>query len=166
MRHVPPWHTYLVYSFCQQEKSVIVIIDKVVYTHSVNGSTTILLIEDNETMRLLYKHQLVADGYSLLDAANARDGFKILQNEKIDLLLLDILLPDKNGLDLLAEIRQDIKFANLPVLLLTTLPEEVAFDKGKALNIYGYIVKDQITPEILSQRVKLTLSEISETKTN
>ena len=132
----------------------------------MNGPASILLIEDNETMRLLYKHQLVADGYNVLDAADAQDGFKILQNQKVDLLLLDILLPDKNGLDLLAEIRQDMKFANLPVLLLTTLPEEVAFDKGKALNVFGYMVKDQITPETLSQRVKLTLDEVNEAKPN
>src|SRR3990167_8615022 len=119
---------------------------------------TILIIEDNQTLRLLYKNQLEHDGYTVLAGADAGEGFKLLQLNKIDLLLLDILLPDKNGLQLLEELRKDVRFVKLPVLLLTTLPEEAGYEKGKALDIYGYLVKDQFTPEQLSQRIKVTLA--------
>lgn len=121
---------------------------------------TILIIEDNKTLQLLYRHQLTADGYNVLTADNAQDGYKLLQINQVNLLLLDVMLPGKNGLQLLEELRADVRFVKLPVLMMTTLPEEVALEKANALNIYGYLVKDQYTPEQLSQRVRVTLSEL------
>lgn len=121
---------------------------------------TICIIEDNKTLQLIYKNQLERDGYTVLAGSTAGEGYKLLQLNKVDLLLLDVLLPDKNGLQLLEELRRDVRYVKLPVLVMTTLPEEVAYEKGKALEIYGYIKKDQFTPEQLSQRVKITLSEV------
>lgn len=123
---------------------------------------TILVVEDNPTLRLLYKHQLTLAGHNVLVAETTKEAYHLLQLNKVQLILLDILLPDKNGLVFLEELRKELQFATIPVLLLTSLPEEIAYEKGKALGIYGYLVKDQVTPEQIAQRVKLTLDEIGQ----
>lgn len=120
---------------------------------------TILLVEDNQTLRLIYKNQLVHDGYTMLEAGTVKDAYEQLQNHLVDLLLLDIMLPDKSGLAFLEELRQETRFAKLPIIMLTSLPDEAAFGKSLPFGIHGYLVKDQLIPPQLSQRVKLALAE-------
>lgn len=122
---------------------------------------TILLVEDNDTLRKLYTMQLARDGLTVLEAATVKDASDHLHKTAIDLMLLDILLPDKNGLLFLEELRKDRKFANLPVIMLTQIPDEATSNKSQDLNIHGYLVKDQVTPVQISARVKLALEETS-----
>lgn len=129
-------------------------------------NATVLVVEDNKTLQMLYSYQLTQAGFTVITAETTSEALKQLQLTPIQFLLLDILLPDKNGLIFLEELRQDPRFAKLPVLVMTSLPEEVAYEKSQALGISGYLVKDQTTPEQLVQRVKLALSEATEpTKT-
>ncbi len=130
------------------------------------AKATLLIVEDNESLRSLYQTRLTQDGYLVLAAADAQEAQTLLEFYKIDLLILDIMLPDKSGLDWLSEIRAFPSYSKLPVLLLTSLSEEVGFEKSQELNIHGYLVKDQTTLEQLSQRVKLTLQETSNQKPN
>ena len=125
----------------------------------VKMNQTILLVEDNQALRLIYKNQLAHDGYTVLEAGNTQEAFSQLKTKQIALLLLDIMLPNKSGLTFLQEIRKDQHFQTLPVLMLTSLPDEVGFEQSKQLRIHGYLVKDQVTPQEVSQRIKLALTE-------
>ena len=122
---------------------------------------TILIIEDNDSLRKVYSARLELDGYQVLQATTASQAQDLLQNHLVDILLLDIMLPDKSGLDFLKNLRQNSRFATLPVIMLTQLPDELAFDKSRELFIHGYLIKDQTTLDELSQRIKLALSETS-----
>lgn len=122
---------------------------------------TVLLVEDNDTLRKIYAEQLKRDGMTLLEAASVKEATDLLHKTQVDLMLLDILLPDKNGLVFLEELRKDHKFTQLPVILLTQLPDEATSGKSQNLNIHGYLVKDQITPVQISARVKLALEEFA-----
>jgi CheY-like chemotaxis protein len=121
--------------------------------------TTILLVEDNQALRLIYKNQLVHDGYTIIEAATTKEAYELMQNHVVNLLLLDILLPDKNGLTFLEELRKESRFLNLPVIMLTSLPDEIAFEKSQKLGIHGYLVKDQVTPAQIAAHIKLALEE-------
>lgn len=125
--------------------------------------TTILLVEDNQTLRTIYRNQLTQDGFTVLEAGTVKEGYEQLQNHLVQLLLLDIMLPDKNGLTFLEELRKESRFLSLPVLMLTSLPDEIAFEKAEQLSIHGYLVKNQVTPIQISQRVKLALEETTKT---
>lgn len=120
---------------------------------------TIQLVEDNETLRAIYKDQLTRDGYTVLEAGTTQQAADQLEHNAVDLILLDIMLPDKSGLDFLKDLRLNARFLKLPVIMLTSLPDEVAFEKSQALNIHGYLVKDQTTPQQVSERIKLALQE-------
>src|SRR3989344_5448361 len=127
------------------------------------NQSTILLVEDNQALRLIYKNQLLHDGYLVLESSTVKEAQDQLQNHQIDLLLLDIMLPDKSGLTFLEDLRKESRFLQVPVIMLTSLPDEIAFTKGKTLGIHGYLVKDQVTPAQVSQRVKLALIESQKT---
>jgi two-component system response regulator (stage 0 sporulation protein F) len=97
----------------------------------------ILVVDDEEHIRLLYSEELSEAGYEVITAA---DGFKLIERieeEKPDLVVLDIKMIDYNGLDLLQEIRN--KFYNLPVILCTaydTYKEDI-----KAVAADFYVIK-------------------------
>ncbi|MCL2112110.1 MAG: response regulator transcription factor [Clostridiales bacterium] len=84
---------------------------------------TILLIEDNAKIRESNKEYLETEGYAVHAAATLTDGEIILQSEQVDLIVLDIMLPDGSGVDFCAEIR---KRHDIPVLFLTCLDEDAA----------------------------------------
>lgn len=119
----------------------------------------VLLVEDNDTLRKIYTEQLKRDGFAVSEAASTKEAGNLLHKSQVDLILLDILLPDKNGLVFLEELRKDGKFSQLPVILLTQLPDEATSGKSQNLSIHGYLVKDQITPTQISARVRLALEE-------
>ena len=113
---------------------------------------TILYIEDNPDNRLLVKRILLAEDYSLLEAKDAFDALNILQNEKPDLILMDINMPDMDGYTLTAKIKTMPGFERVPILALTA--NVMRGDKEKTLEAGcdGYIQKpidiDQFTREI------------------
>jgi len=97
----------------------------------------ILVVDDEEHIRLLYSEELSEDGYEVITAA---DGYKLaerIDKEKPDLIVLDIKMVDYNGLDLLQEIRN--KFYNMPVILCTaydTFKEDI-----KSIAADFYVIK-------------------------
>ncbi len=97
----------------------------------------ILIVDDEEHIRLLYSEELTETGYEVITAA---DGYKLIERietEKPDLVILDIKMVDYNGLDLLQEIRN--KFYNLPVILCTaydTFKEDI-----KSIAADFYVIK-------------------------
>jgi two-component system cell cycle response regulator len=82
----------------------------------------ILLVEDSSLMCQMIKHHLASD-YEVVDFATGEGGFNYLEKNRVDLLILDYLLPGKNGLDLLKELRSKGRFHHLPVLFMTACEE-------------------------------------------
>ena len=81
----------------------------------------ILVADDEEGIRILYKEELEDDGYEVRLAANGKEALELLAAFVPDLVILDIKMPDINGLDILQEIRK--KYRNLPVILSSAYPE-------------------------------------------
>jgi two-component system cell cycle response regulator DivK len=113
---------------------------------------TILYIEDNPDNRLLVKRILLADDYTLLEAKDAAEALKILEDAHPDLILMDINMPEMDGYTLTAKIKSMPGFEHTPILALTA--NVMRGDKEKTLEAGcdGYIQKpldiDQLTREI------------------
>ena len=99
----------------------------------------ILVIEDNKNQLLLLTDRLKSEGYEVVMATNGLQGADLLKKESFDLLLVDVMLPEKNGFDIVAEYRQ--RGGESPVLFVTA-KSEIA-DKVSGLRIGGddYITK-------------------------
>lgn len=82
---------------------------------------TILIIEDEAALRKILSDVLTREGFSVLTAPNGREGVLIAKESHPDLILLDLLMPEMNGMDALKKIRADAWGAKVPVIILTNL---------------------------------------------
>lgn len=117
----------------------------------------VLIIDDEEDMRDLVQIYLENSGYHCFQAASATKAYKILQNEQIDLVVLDIMMPEEDGFIVCEHIRS---FSSVPIIFLSAKGEE--WDKVKALQLGGddYIVKP-FSPGELVARIGAVLRRIS-----
>lgn len=122
-------------------------------------SKKILLIEDDKDIINLVKHYLEKEGYRTFEAADGVKGLDILKKEKVDLAILDIMLPELNGIDVLKRIKGDAKTANIPVIMLTAKGEETDKIVGLELGADDYITKP-FSPKELVARIKALLRRV------
>ena len=110
----------------------------------------ILAIEDDWTVRTVLEHTLASAGHDVDVAPAISDARKLLADRNYDMVLLDLNLPDGNGLDLLRDLRKDLGSA-VPVLVLTGLRQEEAVIRGLELGADDYVTKPFSPPELLAR---------------
>lgn len=114
----------------------------------------ILLVEDETFIADLYAHQLSKANYEVKIANDGTTGLKLLSSEPFDLLLLDIMLPGINGLEILRQWRTKNPQNNMPVILLTNLGQDAVIKEGFTLGAQGYLIKASYTPEQIVAEIK------------
>ena len=116
---------------------------------------TILIIEDDNFLQGLEATKLKKEGYDILNASNGEEALKIVEEKKkIDLILLDLLLPGVDGYMVLEEIRQEKTFLTIPVIVFSNLSEEKDIKRATKLGISEFMVKSNFTLDELSKKVK------------
>lgn len=121
------------------------------------ASKKILLVEDEDFIRELYTRQLVKAGFVVKGAVDGQSGLDILKNEQFDLLLLDIMLPGMNGLQLLREFKTQNPKSPMITILLTNLGQEAVIKEGFELGAQAYLIKASYTPDQVVNEVKNAL---------
>ncbi len=102
---------------------------------------SILIVEDSITSRTLLKNILETSGYKVTTAVDGIDGFTKLKEGIFDAVVTDVEMPRMNGFDLTAKIRSDKEFADLPVVLVTSLSKREDREKGIDVGANAYIIK-------------------------
>ncbi|KPJ73389.1 hypothetical protein AMJ48_01370 [Parcubacteria bacterium DG_74_1] len=105
----------------------------------------ILMIEDDPFTRKLYRNKLNLAGFDVDEAISGEEGLNKVRAEKPDLILLDIILPRKSGLDVLIELKGNEKTKDIPVIILSVLGQVQDIKKGLTLGAKDYLVKSEIT---------------------
>ena len=127
-----------------------------------NGSSTsnkkILVVEDEKELLDLYVTLLQQEGYDVDNAADGELALSKASNNTYDLILLDIILPKMDGLQVLDNLKKTGKLPKGKVVLLTNLGQDLVVAKALEFNVRGYIVKSDYTPEQLLNEVKGYLS--------
>lgn len=118
----------------------------------------IAIIEDDQVISQMYRMKFEANNFDVRVASNGEDGIKLVESMNPDLILLDMQMPGMNGAEALAEIRQHDWGKTIPVIVLTNLGEEEAPKNLHSLGIESYIVKADLTPRQVVERVKSTLN--------
>ena len=113
----------------------------------------ILLVEDNETIILGLEYLLIQEEYQVTAARTIKEAYKAVENDQIDLILLDISLPDGDGFDFCRMIKKN---SDIPVIFLTAKEEELDVVKGLDIGADDYIVKPFRNRELVS-RIKSVL---------
>ncbi len=118
----------------------------------------ILLVEDEQMISDLYSYQLKTMGYEVKTAPDGLIGLKMLEEEPFNILLLDIMLPGMNGLEMLREYRTKHPESNIAVLMLTNLGQDAVIKEGFALGASGYLIKASYTPEQVAKEIQNALA--------
>jgi len=113
----------------------------------------ILLIEDEKLTREMYVMKLLNEGFQVFESITTEEADKILKKEKIDLIILDILLPKENGLDYLERVRRS-KREIPPVIILSNLEGEEYRTRAHELKAENYFLKTNYTPTELVELIK------------
>ncbi|MBI2018458.1 response regulator [Candidatus Daviesbacteria bacterium] len=121
------------------------------------NSKKIILIEDENFIRDLYVRQLTKAGFQVKSAMDGQSGLNMLKSEPFDLLLLDIMLPGMNGLQVLREFKTQNPNSKMITILLTNLGQEAVIKEGFELGAQAYLIKASYTPDQVVMEVKNAL---------
>lgn len=120
------------------------------------AKTQILIIEDEEDIRELVRYNLERENFSVSEAESGEAGLKAASQKKPDLILLDLMLPGKDGLQICRELKQNDSTCGVPVVMMTAKGEESDIITGLELGAEDYVVKP-FSPKVLTARVKAVL---------
>lgn len=113
----------------------------------------VLLVEDDPSIAEMYRVQLEYDGHRVTVATTGEIGYSTLVNSRPDIVLLDLLLPDRSGLEIMADIKEQLP-NHPPVVILSNYGEPAMMDRGFALGALEYLVKSRVTPASVSQSIR------------
>lgn len=123
-----------------------------------NIKSTILLIEDESALLALYKQVLEDFGLNVIAVPDGEIGFDAILDNAWDLLLLDIMLPKKDGLEILKELKEYEDWKKGKVVMMTNLNSEDIINNAFDLGADGYLIKSEIQPDKLIEEVTMFLS--------
>lgn len=115
---------------------------------------TILLVDDDFTLREMYGERLKAEGFQIVQASNGEEALQMAKKNKPNIILLDIMMPKINGFDVLKQLKADDELKVIPVLILTALIQEVDKIQGQKLGADGYIIKSETMPGEVIEKIK------------
>ena len=128
------------------------------YVIIVSVMPKIAIIEDDPTISQMYRMKFEADGFDVQLANNGKRGVALVEDFSPDMILMDLQMPEMGGAEALALIRKSDIGRDIPVIILTNLGEEEAPKEIRGLGIHSYIVKADLTPRQVVQRVKEALA--------
>lgn len=118
----------------------------------------IAIIEDDLAIAQMYRLKFESEGYEVGSAGDGANGYKLIEDFKPDIVLLDMMMPELNGDEVLTKVRAQDWGKNIVVLILTNMGKEEAPAVLDKLNVHSYIVKAEMTPKQVAEAVKEALA--------
>lgn len=120
----------------------------------------VLLVEDDPFLSNILMMKLQKEGLNVIHAVDGDDALTKLNEGDYEMVLLDLILPKKNGFEVLETMRRDSRFENTPVIIVSNLGQDSDMEKARSLGVIDYIVKERLSIDDLVNKVK---SEIPQT---
>ena len=120
--------------------------------------TKIAIIEDDAAISQMYRIKFETEGYSVETAENGKLGLSLIEEMKPDIVLLDLMMPEMNGDEMLQKLRATDWGKNIKVIVLTNMGESEVPATIKELNVRAFILKANMTPRQVAELVKEQLN--------
>ncbi|MFA6099210.1 MAG: response regulator [Patescibacteria group bacterium] len=120
----------------------------------MNAKRKILLTEDDLSLMKIYSNKLRISGFDVSMAITGDEALRKAEIELPELMLLDLILPGKDGFLVLEELKKNPKTKNIPVIILSNLGQESDIQKGKELGAVDYLIKSDVSLAALVEKVK------------
>lgn len=118
----------------------------------------IAIIEDDQAISQMYRFKFEAEGYNVETAENGRLGLELAGSMKPDIILLDLMMPEMTGDEMLEKLRATDWGKRVKVIILTNVGEQEIPEKVKQLGVSGVILKANMTPRQVAEKVKKLLA--------
>jgi CheY-like chemotaxis protein len=115
---------------------------------------TILLIEDEEIIYNLLQKKLANEGYRVILSKDGEEGIAAAQKEKPDLILTDIIMPKKDGFEVLEAVKMDPNLSSVPVIVISNSGQPVELERVKQLGAKDWLIKTEFDPKEVVDKVK------------
>ena len=119
-----------------------------------NNKIKILLAEDDQFISRAYTDGLERAGYKIINAYNGKEAIEKIKSENPDLILLDLIMPEKNGFEVLEEVKQDEALKNIPIIVLSNLGQDTDIQKARDLGADDYLIKANYTLTEVVEKLK------------
>lgn len=119
----------------------------------------IAIIEDDQAIGQMYRFKFEAEGYTVETAENGKSGLELAEKMKPDIILLDLMMPEMSGDEMLEKLRATPWGEKIKVIVLTNVGEQEIPAKIKELGVSGIILKADMTPRQVAEFVKKRLAE-------
>ena len=120
--------------------------------------TKVAIIEDDPAISQMYRFKFEAEGYSVETAENGKLGLKLAEKMKPDIILLDLMMPEMTGDEMLEKLRGTAWGKDIKVIILTNMGEQEIPDRVKQLSVSDVILKADMTPRQVAELVKKHLA--------
>lgn len=118
----------------------------------------ILIVDDDLTMLDMYVERIKAEGAIVVTARNGQEALDQIRENKPAMILLDVMMPKLNGLEVLKQLRSDPETSELPVVLLTALADDKTRRQGMDLGAADYIVKSETLPIDVIEKIRKVIA--------
>lgn len=108
---------------------------------------TIAIIEDDQSIRDMYRLKFQGEGFTVVVAENGKKGLELVEKAKPYLILLDMMMPEMTGAEMLKAMRATDWGKNIKVVILTNVSKDEAYPKVEKYGIEGYVIKAHYTPQ-------------------
>lgn len=122
-------------------------------------ATKIAIIEDDQAISQMYRIKFEGEGYEVETAENGKIGLELAESMKPDIILLDLMMPEMNGDEMLAKLRKTTWGKTITVVILTNMGEQEIPEGVKSLGVAAVILKADMTPRQVAELVKKQLAQ-------
>jgi len=119
----------------------------------------VLIVEDDVMLNKIYQTKLGIVGYKVFAAYDGEEGIKKMEETLPNIVLLDLMLPKKNGFEVLETVKQNIKLNHIPVIILSNLGQGDDIERGRALGADDFLVKSNVKLETVLEKVEQVLQK-------
>lgn len=121
--------------------------------------TKIAIIEDDQAISQMYRIKFEAENFDVETASNGKLGLELVEKMRPDIILLDLMMPEMTGDEMLVKLRATDWGTDIKVIILTNMGEQEAPEIVKTLNVRRFIVKAEMTPRQVAEMVKEELAK-------
>jgi DNA-binding response OmpR family regulator len=119
----------------------------------------IAIVEDDQAISQMYRMKFEAEGFQVETASNGKLGLELAEKMKPDIILLDLMMPEMNGDEMLTKLRKTTWGRDTKVIILTNMGEQEAPESVKRQEVRRFIVKAEMTPRQVAEMVKAELAQ-------
>ena len=119
----------------------------------------VLIVEDDVMLNKIYQTKLGIVGYKVFAAYDGEEGIKKMEEAVPNIVLLDLMLPKKNGFEVLETVKQNIKLNHVPIVILSNLGQGDDIERGRALGADDFLVKSNVKLEMVLEKIEQVLQK-------